>query len=197
MDVAAQFQASYLRTAGFIVQLETGPPGDETSAPSWDGEPPTVPVKAKARSKTKVLLPFDPTNPRAKISDATVFIRGSSWSEAQEETDPEEEHYTLIQLLSPSERRNPSPSATSPLSVFITPSPLRPRDEPTTLRFRIRPIANPVLLRLKALQNVCAGEGVEWEGRAREGALGFGRDRLQGVAFDGIGRSRLSWEVSF
>jgi len=54
-----------------------------------------------------------------------------------------------------------------------------------------------VLLRLKALQNVCAGEGVEWEGRAREGALGFGCDRIKGIAFDGIGRSRLSWEVSF
>jgi len=197
VDIASQFQASYLRTAGFIVHLETGPSGDETSAHSWDVIPPTVPVKAKARSKTKLLLPFDPTNPRPRISDGTVFIRGSAWSEAKEETDPEEEHYTLIQLLSPSERRNPSPSTTSPLSVFITPSPLRPRDAPTTLRYRIRPIANPVLLRLKALQNVCAGEGVEWEGRAREGALGFGRDRLQGVAFDGIGRSRLSWEVSF
>ena len=197
IDVAAQFQASYLRTAGFIVQLETIPSGDETSAPSWDADPPTTSEKAKPRSNTKILLPFDPTNPRAKISDATDFIRGTAWSEAKEELDPEEEHYTLIQLLSPSERMNPSPSTTSPLSVFITPSPLRPRDVPTTLRYRIRPIANPVLLRLKALQNVCAGEGVEWEGRAREGALGFGRDRLQGVAFDGIGRSRLSWEVSF
>ena len=197
MDVAAQFQASYLRTAGFIVQLETGPPGDETPAPSWGVDPPTVPVKAKPRSNAKILLPFDPTNPRAKISDATVFIKGTVWSDAREELDPEEAHYTLIQLLSPSERMNPSPSTASPLSVFITPSPLRPRDVPTTLRYRIRPIANPVLLRLKALQNVCAGEGVEWEGRAREGALGFGRDRLQGVAFDGIGRSRLSWEVSF
>ena len=196
MDVASQFQASYLRTAGFIVQLETGPPDDETPAPSWGVDPPTVPAKAKPRSNAKILLPFDPTNPRAKISDATAFIRGTAWSEAKEELDPEE-HYTLIQLLSPSERMNPSPSTTSPLSVFITPSPLRPRDVPTTLRYRIRPIANPVLLRLKALQNVCAGEGVEWEGRAREGALGFGRDRLQGVAFDGIGRSRLSWEVSF
>jgi len=197
MDVAAQFQASYLRTAGFIVQLETIPPGDETSAATWDAGRPTASKKAKPRSNTKIPLPFDPTNPRAKISDTAEFIRGTAWSESKEELDPEEEHYTLIQLLSPSERMNPSPSSTSPLSVFITPSPLRPRDSPTTLRYRIRPIANPVLLRLKALQNVCAGEGVEWEGRAREGALGFGRDRLQGVAFDGIGRSRLSWEVSF
>ena len=199
MDVAAQFQASYLRTAGLVIQFESGPPGDETSAPTWDAKSPTAPAnrKAKAKPKAKPLLPFDPTNPRAKISEAAVFIRGSTWSDPKEEIDPGEEHYTLIQLLSPSERQNPSPSTASPLSVFVTPSPLRPREIPTSLRYRIRPIANPVLLRLKALQNVCAGEGVEWEGRAREGALGFGRDRLQGVAFDGIGRSRLSWEVSF
>lgn len=196
MDVAAQFQASYLRTAGLIAQLETGPIGDEVPASSWDTWPPTTSTKAKGKLKGKVMLPFDPTNPRAKISEAAVFIDGSTWSEAKEESEPEEEHYTLIQLLSPSERQNPSPSTTPP-SKFITPSPLRPREVPVSLRYRIRPIANPVLLRLKALQNVCAGEGVEWEGRAREGALGFGRDRLQGVAFDGIGRSRLSWEVSF
>ena len=194
MDVAAQFQASYLRTTAFIVQLETDSPDNETPESPWDVKPPMAPTKAKAKSKAKVLLPFDPSNPRAKISEAAVFIKGSSRSEEEEEAG--EEHYTLIQLLAPSERRNPSPS-TSSLSVFITPSPLRPREAPTSLRYRIRPIANPVLLRLKALQNVCAGEGVEWEGRAREGALGFGRDRLQGVAFDGIGRSRLSWEVSF
>ena len=192
IDVAAQFQASYLRANGFIVQLEDGPLDDETS---WGVKPPTA--TAKAKTNAKPLLPFDPTNPRAEIKEATVFIEGSAWSEVKEEIDPEEEHYTLVQLLSASERENPPPSTTSALSMFITPSPLRPREVPITPRYRIRPIANPVLLRLKALQNVCAGEDIEWEGRAREGALGFGCDRLRGVAFDGIGRSRLSWEVSF
>jgi len=195
MDVAAQFQASYMRTAGFIVQLENCLPDDEIPVPSWSTEPPTVVAKANARSKAKISLPFSPTNPRAKINEATAFIKGCAWSEANEEIDPAEDHYTLVELLTPSERR--SPSAASSPSAFITPSPLRPREVPNSLRYRIRPIANPVLLRLKALQNVCAGEGVEWEGRAREGALGFGCDRLQGVAFDGIGKSRLSWEVSF
>ena len=36
----------------------------------------------------------------------------------------------------------------------------------------------------QAILNFSAGEGVEWEGWAREGALGFGRDRLQGITFD-------------
>jgi hypothetical protein len=193
MDIAAQFQASYMRTTGFIVHFDDD---DEIDAPYWGDDPSAAAAKAN-RSKPKLFLPFDPTNPRAKVDEAAGFIRGSTWSEA-EGIDPEdEEHFTLVQLLSPTERTNPSPSSTSPLSIFVTPSPLRPREVPTTLRYRIRPIANPVLLRLKALQNVCAGVGVEWEGRARDGALGFGRDRLQGVAFDGIGRSRLSWEVSF
>lgn len=186
MDVAAQFQASYMRTTEFIVPFDDDL-SDDTFTPLWS--------KTKGKSKAKAFLPFDPTNPRANIGEATVFIKGSTWSDAEEEIDPEE-HYTLVQLLSPTERRNPSPSA-SPLSMFITPSPLRPREVPTGLRYRVRPVANPVLLRLKALQNVCAGEGVEWEGRAREGALGFGCDRLHGIAIDGIGRSRLSWEVSF
>jgi len=159
--------------------------------------PPAV-TNVNIRSKAKAYLPFDPTYPRAKINEAAGFIKASAWSEPTEEVDlGEEEHYTLVQLLSPSERRNPSPYSNSLLSMHITPSPLRPREAPAMLKYRIRPIANPVLLRLKALQNVCAGEGVEWEGRAREGALGFGCDRLHGVAFDGIGRSRLGWEVSF
>lgn len=187
MDVAAQFQASYMRTAGSMVQFETDSPYDEEVTYSW-GDKSHV-----GTAKAKTWLPFHPTRPRAKASEAMSFIEGSPWSEVQEGFCPEQEHYTLVQLLSPSERTLPPPSS----SMFVTPSPLRPRDAPAGLRCRFRPIANPVLLRLKALQNVCAGEGVEWEGRAREGALGFGRDRLQGIAFEGIGRSRLSWEVSF
>ena len=176
-----------MRTAGSVIQFEAGSPYDEAVAYSWSAK------SFMGTAKAKTWLRFDPTRPRVKTSEAMAFVEGSPWSEAMEETGPELEHYTLVQLLSPSERTLPPPSS----SMYITPSPLRPRDAPASLRCRLRPVANPVLLRLKALQNVCAGEGVEWEGRAREGALGFGRDRLQGIAFDGIGRSRLSWEVSF
>lgn len=187
MDVAAQFQASYLRTASHMVEIEADSFCHESDASLWGNHP----LICSANAKT--WLPFDPSNPRAKISEVTAFIEGSTWSELTEDVSPEREHYTLVELLSPSERILPPPST----SEFVIPSPLRSRDASTGLRCRIRPIANPVLLRLKALQNVCADQGVEWEGRAREGALGFGRDRLQGIAFDGIGRSRLSWEVSF
>ncbi|KAF9786740.1 hypothetical protein BJ322DRAFT_1019351 [Thelephora terrestris] len=187
VDVAAQFQASYLRTAGSIIQYEADSFFDETAVSSWGAKP------LVGSAKAKTWLPFNPANPRANISEVTAFMEGSAWSDLKEDVYPEQEHYTLVELLSPSERFLPPPST----SEFVTPSPLRPRDASISLRCRIRPIANPVLLRLKALQNVCADQGFEWEGRAREGALGFGRDRLQGVAFEGIGRSRLSWEVSF
>lgn len=188
VDVATQFQAAYMRTTGFIVQLEPDLPHDETVAQSWGSR--------RARAAAKTSLPFDPTHPRAKINEIIAFKEGSAWSEPKEEIGIEQEHYTLVQLISPSERSLPPPP-TSPLSMFITPSPLRPREVSVGPRYRIRPIANPVLLRLKALQNVCADGGLKWEGRAREGTLGFGRDRLHGIALDGIGRSRLSLEVSF
>ena len=146
MDVAAQFQASYMRTTGFIVPFDDDL-SDETFTPLWS--------KTRCKSKAKAFLLFDLTNPRADVGEAMVFIKGSTWSDAEEEIDPEE-HYTLVQLLSPTERRNLSPSA-SLLSTFISPSPLRPRKVPNSLRYGIRPVANPVLLRSKVLQNICAG----------------------------------------
>jgi hypothetical protein len=63
--------------------------------------------------------------------------------------------------------------------------------------WRIRSVGNPVYLRLKALHNVMWKGGMVWEGRGRETALGGGRERVVGVAYDGIGRSSLSWEVKF
>lgn len=60
---------------------------------------------------------------------------------------------------------------------------------------RLRPVANPVLLRLQALQNICAGRALVWEGRACEGRMSAGREKLVGVAWEGIGRSSLGWEV--
>jgi hypothetical protein len=91
----------------------------------------------------------------------------------------------------------PAPPARSALGPGFPPlpSPLRPRAPPPTLSYRPRPIANPALLRLRALQNVCGARALAWEGRAREGGMGAGRERLVGVAFEGIGRSRLARQV--
>ncbi|KAG9314006.1 hypothetical protein JVU11DRAFT_4784 [Chiua virens] len=84
-----------------------------------------------------------------------------------------------------------------PKNVLIFPSPLRPRTPPVALAYRMRPVANPAVLRLRALQNLMWARGKEWEGRAREGALGCGKERMLGIAFEGRGRSGLGCEVRF
>lgn len=86
----------------------------------------------------------------------------------------------------------PSVFDSSPLG---SPSSYNPFLHPVT--WRIRSVGNPAYLRLKALHNVICKGGMVWEGRGRETALGGGRERVVGVAYDGIGRSSLSWEVKF
>ena len=76
-----------------------------------------------------------------------------------------------------------SPSSYNPLLHQVT--------------WRIRSVGNPAYLRLKALHNVICKGGMVWEGKGRETALGGGRERVVGVAYDGVGRSSLSWEVKF
>jgi hypothetical protein len=95
---------------------------------------------------------------------------------------------------SPSTSRSPSPTNVKFLSL-LQPSPYRSRDTPPHLVYRMRPISNPVLLRLRALQNVLEERGKEWEGRGRDGGLGCGRERVLGVAFEGRGRSGLGCEL--
>ena len=56
---------------------------------------------------------------------------------------------------------------------------------------RERAVGNPMYLRLKALHNIVWTRGVLWEGRARETSLGGGRERVLGVACEGVGRSAL------
>ncbi|KAF8140641.1 hypothetical protein EV363DRAFT_1579946 [Boletus edulis] len=89
----------------------------------------------------------------------------------------------------------PKPSV--PKNALIFPSPLRPRTPPAVLAYRMRPVANPAVLRLRALQNLMCARGKEWEGRGREGGLGLRKERMLGVAFEGRGRSGLGCEVRF
>ncbi|KLO20789.1 hypothetical protein SCHPADRAFT_884763 [Schizopora paradoxa] len=80
------------------------------------------------------------------------------------------------------------------LGVVPHRSPLHPRSPPPTPEWRLRPVSNPALLRLKALQNVLCQRGAVWEGRASMGSIGCGREKLMGVAFEGLGGSRLAFE---
>ncbi len=105
--------------------------------------------------------------------------------------------------------------------VFPTPppiprSPFRLPYTPSHLTSRLRPVANPLMLRLRAVQNVCEAYGLVYEGddhpggpcvgrgQGGPGACGGGhglkereaREKVVGVAWEGIGRSGLGWEVS-
>ncbi|KAF8841948.1 hypothetical protein BDN67DRAFT_1001987, partial [Paxillus ammoniavirescens] len=102
----------------------------------------------------------------------------------------------FIPLVSPfpvglADASKPRPA---PGNVVVFPSPLRPRTPPAVLAYRMRPVANPAVLRLRALQNIMCARGKVWEGRAREGGLGCGKERMLGVAFEGRGRSGLGCE---
>ena len=143
-------------------------------------------------------LKLNPPGYRVHASDASIFLADNTTSPSV----PSSGIY-FIYLLSPEERASSSLRPRTTLSaprdlVFPPPpplirSPLRPREPPPpgSVLWRMRPVANPVQLRLKALQNVL-GEQVGWEGRGREGGLGAGRERLCRVAFEGLGRSALS-----
>ncbi|KAH0837975.1 hypothetical protein J3R83DRAFT_6212 [Lanmaoa asiatica] len=120
-----------------------------------------------------------------KFTDSTTPTRQTS------------EPVHFIPLLSqPSETAGLSKSPV-PKNTIVFPSPLRPRTPPAALAYRMRPVANPAVLRLRALQNLMYARGKEWEGRAREGGLGCGKERMLGVAFEGRGRSGLGCEVRF
>jgi hypothetical protein len=132
-----------------------------------------------------------PAGYRVLSSDVGVFTAPTPESLA---TAVEVIHF--IPLVSPfsSTSRVLIPANQPPWSL-LQPSPFRPRDPPPHLVYRMRPISNPVLLRLRALQNVLVERGKEWEGRGREGGLGYGRERVLGVAFEGRGRSGLGCEL--
>ncbi|KAI0094530.1 hypothetical protein BDY19DRAFT_988361 [Irpex rosettiformis] len=73
-----------------------------------------------------------------------------------------------------------------PAPLAVPRSPFRPAHPPPCLTSRLRPIANPLLLRLRALHNLYGG--------AEKDVLEV-REKVVGVAWEGIGRSSLVWEV--
>ncbi|KAG1757098.1 hypothetical protein EDB19DRAFT_1924058 [Suillus lakei] len=132
---------------------------------------------------------------RARPADVKKFTSPTTPSPT---SSPEPIHF--IPLVSPFPA---APGATLVLHrsasshSLVTPSPLRPRTPPTALAYRMRPVANPEILRLRALQNLMCARGKEWEGRGREGGLGCGKERMLGIAFEGRGPSGLGCEIRF
>jgi hypothetical protein len=134
-----------------------------------------------------------PPGYRARSKDVAAFLRVS----LPESKGQSPQNIPLRCSSSPALRpctAIPSHERIFPPLPALPRSPFRPSEPPSSPSLRLRPIENPVTLRLRALQNVLCERGQRWEGHAPDGALGCGRERLVSIGWDGLGRSALSWE---
>lgn len=178
VDVAKGLQSAYISTTMFSVG----------AAPSLSC------TFSHSRASSSNRRNFRPYGYRARPGDVKKFT--SLTTPSPTTTSPEPIHF--IPLVSPFPPGSALVVHRSGAShSLIVPSPLRPRTPPTALAYRMRPVANPELLRLRALQNLMYLRGKEWEGRGREGGLGCGKERMLGVAFEGRGPSGLGCEIRF
>ncbi|EJD03736.1 uncharacterized protein FOMMEDRAFT_145940 [Fomitiporia mediterranea MF3/22] len=181
VDFANRIQQSYLRTVQFAVVLH----------------PDAAPLQTESQTSlqsNRSNLPSKPRGYRANPRDVQRFAPHPVSAPTRDLNFPSEVNIPLGES-SPS-RSNTATSARvfAPLA-FVPPSPLRPREMPITPEWRLRPVANPCTLRLRAHANCLNVKGIAWEGRSHVGSLGCGRERLTGVAFEGLGGSRLVFEA--
>jgi len=199
VELAKGIQSAYISATLFSVSPITDPyTSDATSqSTSTSHSPPRTTKKVGGRTHTSSSQrTLKPSGYRVLRSDVNVFTAPTPGS-----LTANTEIIHFIPLISPFP---PLPSTSRalittnlkfPPQPLLQSSPYRPRDPPPHLVYRMRPISNPVLLRLRALQNVLMERGKAWEGRGREGGLGCGRERVLGVAFEGKGRSGLGCEL--
>ncbi|PCH39232.1 hypothetical protein WOLCODRAFT_167856 [Wolfiporia cocos MD-104 SS10] len=184
VDMAAQFQRAYVRVAMFSMGRDPFAPSHSALRlafrPGW-GRASAAGTLGCAGSGV-----LKPEGYRATVPDIALFLP------APDADIPDGVHawaHAMIPLV---------PDAPARPRVFHPPAPLprppfRLQVDPTHPRLRL--VANPVLLRLMALQNMCAGLALRWEGCPHEGRMCEGKERLVGVSREGIGRSGLGWEV--
>ncbi|KAI0685085.1 hypothetical protein BC835DRAFT_1421617 [Cytidiella melzeri] len=184
-DMAAQLQRAYVKatmyTASPDMYFSSNYPGSRSRSRSSSRSCSlnrTVSGSGRRRERGSLR----PQGYRASCDDVLTFTAADQGSASPSPERP------LIPLSS---TRPTSSSVTNVPRVFPPPlsvprSPFRPAQPPACLTSRLRPIANPLLLRLCALHNVYGG--VEKE------VLEV-REKVVGVAWEGIGRSGLIWEV--
>ncbi|KAF7794341.1 hypothetical protein EIP86_005475 [Pleurotus ostreatoroseus] len=180
LDAAAGFQRAYVRAAVSVA----GPEGCGADS-----------GMSRSRSRSRTVTPgrdrngargLRPEGYRASCADVCVFV-SVPLSPDPTAADPERAH---IALESPP--ASPIGSSSSkpalPLAPRIPPpralprSPFRLPAPPAHLTARLRPVANPLLLRLRVLQNAWGNV---------DGAREI-REKVVGVAWEGRGRSGLS-----
>ena len=191
VELAKGFQTAYINATLFSVTLASDPYASRAQPRSLStsrSPPRTVKKQDGGHTNTSTTnRTLKSTGYRVLSSDVGIFTAPTPESLAAAEVI----HFIPMVSLFPS-----SPLKSRALiPTNMPPFSYRPRDLPPHLVYRMRPISNPVLLRLRALQNVLVERGKEWEGRGREGGLGCGRERVLGVAFEGRGRSGLGCEL--
>lgn len=190
VDLVAGFQSAYVSAALFSVTVSAEGYASRARSNSSSSS-----SSSSEGGEGRTLMP---PGYRVSCADISVFTAPDPAAPGRLE------YYSEIQLISPFPPAAPKCAAparaasTASLKAAVQPlttSPHRPRTPPAQLSYRMRPVSNPVLLRLRALQNVLAAHNAPWEGRGREGGLGCGREKMLGICYEGRTRSGLGCEV--
>lgn len=177
VDLVTRAQSSYLRTVQFSL------PSVAPSAPKGKSSP------SSNRLPSRYLKV---AGARASVSDVQVFV-----------PKPERISFRLLHLASESNIPLPKMEIEPEVnpSVSFGPNGLAARCSfgkrsrfLTEPEWRLRPVYNPVALRLRAVANTLHKRGIAWEGYAQEGTLGYGHFKVYGIAYEGLGASRLAFE---
>ncbi|EMD42330.1 hypothetical protein CERSUDRAFT_90947 [Gelatoporia subvermispora B] len=200
MEVASQLQRAYIRATLFSIGERSRSSSESRSPPARTRTRARTPERARGK---RAVMQAAPAGHRARPADVRVLLAGTQREDVVDGAE-HEHNYDYDPGLPAMERTRvllplnaPPPAVSSPARPSLPAPPRLPFRAclPNPPGMRVRPVANPVLLRLQALQNVCAGAEVPWEGRSREGRMSAGSEMVVKVAWEGVGRSRLGWEV--
>lgn len=205
VEFAKGFQSAYVTTALFSVAVSHEPFHQES--------PKSISNSTMVLSGNTMTL--RPTGSRASLKDVQSFLQ----REDPATSTLSEPKYIPLTCPFPPTSSPPRTVLPNPLpyQVHFKPLPKTPRspyrcqamaDEaegtdcctvplstPSQMTWRIRFVANPAHLRLKALQNIIWQIGGTWEGCGRDTAMGGGKEKVVGVAYEGVGRSSLAVAV--
>ncbi|KAJ8494498.1 hypothetical protein ONZ51_g2300 [Trametes cubensis] len=177
MDFAAQFQKAYVKATMFSagVDLYTQHARSDSHSRSASRSPSRSPVRhTRARCASVPVRGraggLKPEGYRVCAFDVQLFTAADR---ALEGGAPQLQR-TLIPLNTPSVDSLPAHERVFPLPPPLPRSPFRPAAPPGSCLSRLRPVANPLMV---------AG-------------LPLVKEKVLGVAWEGVGRSGLSWEVS-
>ncbi|KAH9897924.1 hypothetical protein C8Q73DRAFT_378029 [Cubamyces lactineus] len=200
MDFAAQFQKAYVKATMFSAGVDLYTQHARSESRSASRSPSRSPVRHTRTRCASVPVRgraggLKPEGYRVCAFDVQLFTAADR---ALEGSAPQLQR-TLIPLSTPSSVDSlPAHERVFPLPPPPPRSPFRPAAPPGSCLSRLRPVANPLMVRLQALHNVCRQYGIPWQPRTRDQVAGLPmvKEKVLGIAWEGVGRSGLGWEVS-